>query len=54
MEVLYVLIPIAVLLVLIASAIYVWAVSSGQYDDLDKEADAILFDDDPSARVKDE
>ncbi|MBK8285604.1 MAG: cbb3-type cytochrome oxidase assembly protein CcoS [Ahniella sp.] len=39
------LIPIAVLLVLIAGAIFVWAVKSGQYDDLDAPALDILRDD---------
>lgn len=45
MQILYVLIPVAVILILLASVAYVWAVSSGQYDDLDREAESILFDD---------
>jgi len=43
-QILYLLIPVAVVLVLVASVAYVWAVTSGQYDDLDREADTILFD----------
>ena len=39
------LIPIALILVLIAAAIFVWAVKSGQYDDLDAPALDILRED---------
>ena len=39
------LIPIALVLVLLAGAIFVWAVKSGQYDDLDAPALDILRDD---------
>ena len=49
---LYLLIPIAMLLVLVAAALYWWAVRSGQYDDLDREADRILFEDDHPKIVK--
>ncbi len=45
MEILYILIPIAILIVALAVAIFHWAVKSGQYDDLDTEARRILFDD---------
>lgn len=45
MESLYLLIPIAILIVAIAVAVFFWAVKSGQYDDLDTEASRILFDD---------
>ena len=46
MEVLYILIPISIILVAIAIAIFGWAVKSGQYDDLEGPAHSILFDDD--------
>ncbi|MGS2723872.1 cbb3-type cytochrome oxidase assembly protein CcoS [Porticoccus sp. GXU_MW_L64] len=42
---LYLLIPISILLLLIGIGVYFWAVKSGQYDDLDGEAERILFDD---------
>lgn len=45
MSSLYLLIPIAVVLVVITTALYVWALRNGQYEDLDKEAHRILFDD---------
>lgn len=44
MSIIYVLIPIAVLFVIIGLAIFFWAVRSKQFDDLDKEAFSILFD----------
>ena len=40
------LIPIAVLLGLIGLAAFLWALKSGQYEDLDGAAHRILFDDD--------
>jgi cbb3-type cytochrome oxidase maturation protein len=43
-ESLYILIPVTVLLLGIAVAAWLWSVSSGQYDDLDKAARSILFD----------
>ncbi|BCD99474.1 cbb3-type cytochrome oxidase assembly protein CcoS [Marinagarivorans cellulosilyticus] len=46
MESLYLLIPIAILIVAVAVAVFFWAVKSGQYDDLDTEGHRILFDDD--------
>ncbi|MBB2496169.1 cbb3-type cytochrome oxidase assembly protein CcoS [Aquipseudomonas ullengensis] len=45
MPALYILIPIAVVLVGIAIWVFFWAVNSGQYDDLDGPAHSILFDD---------
>jgi cbb3-type cytochrome oxidase maturation protein len=46
---LYLLIPIALLFCGIAIKLLLWAIDSGQYDDLDKEAWRILADDEPSA-----
>lgn len=45
MTAIYILIPIAVLLVGVAIWVFFWAVDSGQYDDLDGPAHSILFDD---------
>jgi cbb3-type cytochrome oxidase maturation protein len=44
MSIIYVLIPIAILFVCIGLGIFFWAVRSKQFDDLDKEAYSILFD----------
>ncbi len=46
MEILYILIPVSLILVAVAIAIFGWAVKSGQYDDLEGPAHSILFDDD--------
>jgi cbb3-type cytochrome oxidase maturation protein len=45
MPALYIMIPVALLIVAIAIYIFFWAVDSGQYDDLDGPAHSILFDD---------
>lgn len=49
MDSLYILIPVAMIFTLIAILAYLWAVNSGQYEDLEKEASQILFDDDNHA-----
>ncbi|MCW8157697.1 cbb3-type cytochrome oxidase assembly protein CcoS [Stutzerimonas stutzeri] len=46
MAALYILIPVAVVLVAVAIWVFFWAVDSGQFDDLDGPAHSILFDDD--------
>lgn len=46
MAALYILIPIAVIIVALAIWLFFWAVDSGQYEDLDGPAHSILFDDD--------
>jgi cbb3-type cytochrome oxidase maturation protein len=43
---LYLLIPIALVFCVISIRLLLWAIGSGQYDDLDKEAWRILADDD--------
>lgn len=45
MAALYILIPVAVVLVALAIWVFFWAVDSGQFDDLDGPAHSILFDD---------
>lgn len=51
MTVLYILVPIAILLVIIAIWVFNWAVNNGQYDDLDSPAHSILFDEDDPAHL---
>lgn len=46
MDVLYVLIPLMILLGLVSVGIFIWSVRSGQYDDLEGDANRILMDDD--------
>ncbi|MDP2514287.1 cbb3-type cytochrome oxidase assembly protein CcoS [Photobacterium damselae subsp. piscicida] len=43
---LYILIPIAIIFVIIAVAIFLWAVKSNQYDDLERQGSNILFEED--------
>lgn len=50
MAALYILIPVAVILVALAIWVFFWAVDSGQFDDLDGPAHSILFDDDEPKR----
>lgn len=47
METLYLLIPLSVVLVFAAGAVFWWAIGSGQFDDLEGPAHRILTDDDP-------
>ena len=44
MNILYLLIPIGLLFIIVAIRLLFWAVSNGQYDDLDTEGQRILFD----------
>lgn len=46
MEILFILIPVSIILVAIAIAIFGWAIKNGQYDDLEGPAHSILYDDD--------
>lgn len=46
MTILLYLIPIALLLGLIGLGAFLWALKSGQFEDLDGAANRILFDDD--------
>ncbi|MCE2597141.1 cbb3-type cytochrome oxidase assembly protein CcoS [Motilimonas cestriensis] len=46
MSIIFILIPIAILFVSIAIALFFWAVKSDQFEDLDREGVNILFDED--------
>ena len=52
MEILYLLVPLAMLLVAVIVAIFFWAVRSGQFDDLEGPAHRIIMDDDKPKCVK--
>lgn len=47
MSMLLYLIPIAIALGLLGLVAFLWALKSGQFDDMDGAANRILFDDDP-------
>lgn len=46
MEIIYILLPVALLIVTIIIVIFFWAVKSDQFDDLEGPAHRILMDDD--------
>ena len=46
MEVLYLLIPLSLVLVGVIVWIFLWAIRSGQFDDMEGPAHRILMDDD--------
>lgn len=46
MSIIYVLIPLAILIVAIAIIVFFWAVKSDQFNDLDRQGYNILFDED--------
>lgn len=50
MNVIYVLIPLAIIIVLVAIAIFFWAVRKNQFDDLDRQGYEILFDDEDNSK----
>lgn len=46
MDVIYGLIPLMIVLGLVGVVVFIWSVRSGQYDDLEGDANRILMDDD--------
>ncbi|MBM70117.1 MAG: cbb3-type cytochrome oxidase assembly protein CcoS [Haliea sp.] len=50
MESLYLLIPVALVFCVIVIRLLIWAIDSGQYEDLDKEASRILMDEEQNHR----
>ena len=54
MSILYVLIPLALLLLGLAVWAFFWAVGSGQFDDLDTPAMRVVMDDDTKPEADEE
>ncbi|MCL9776805.1 cbb3-type cytochrome oxidase assembly protein CcoS [Vibrio methylphosphonaticus] len=52
MESLYILIPIAIVLVCVAVGIFLWAVKSEQFEDLERQGHNILFDEDVTTETE--
>lgn len=52
MDVILYLIPIALFLGLVGLGAFLWALKSGQFDDLDGAAQRILFDDEDEPKQK--
>lgn len=53
MDILYLLIPLSALLVLAIIGIFGWALTRGQFEDLEHEGERILHDDPPDAGAPD-
>ncbi len=47
MEILYILVPVAIVLAGVGVFAFRWAVRDGQFDDLDSPPVRVLFDDEP-------
>jgi len=52
MESLYILIPIAIVIVCVAVAIFLWAVKNDQFEDLERQGHSVLFDEDEHLKPK--
>lgn len=50
MSIIYILIPLALLVLLLAVWAFFWAVGSGQFDDMDTPAVRIIMDDDTAPK----
>jgi len=50
MEIVYLLLPIAIVIAVVVVAVFFWAVKSGQFEDLEGPAHRILMDDDGEKR----
>ena len=50
MDIIYLLLPIALVIVVIIIAVFFWAVKSDQFDDLEGPAYRILMDDNEKSR----
>ena len=58
MDILFLLVPVSVMLALGVIGLLAWAVWSGQFEDVEKEAERILMDDkksgkEPESRLED-
>ena len=51
MDIIYLLLPIALIIVIIIIAVFFWAVKSDQFDDLEGPAHRILMDDDDKIKT---
>ncbi|WMC12147.1 cbb3-type cytochrome oxidase assembly protein CcoS [Oceanimonas pelagia] len=45
----YLILPIALILLVVVIAVFLWSVKSNQFEDLDRHGNNILFDDDQDA-----
>ena len=52
MDILYLLIPISLAIVAVIAAVFLWAVRTGQFEDMEGPAHRILMDDDEPTQGK--
>jgi cbb3-type cytochrome oxidase maturation protein len=52
MDIIYLLLPVALIIVIIIIAVFFWAVKSDQFEDLEGPAHRILMDDDDNSNIK--
>jgi cbb3-type cytochrome oxidase maturation protein len=52
MDILYLLIPVSVVLVFVIGAVFFWAISAGQFDELDREGKSVVEDRDSESQYK--
>lgn len=50
MEAIFILVPVSLAIVFGAIVVFLWAVKNEQFDDLDKEAERILFEEQHSGK----
>lgn len=50
MDVLFLLVPLSVVLVLLIIAVFAWALFGGQFDNVEREAERILWDEEDADR----
>lgn len=51
MDIVYLLIPLSVVLIAVIVTAFLWAIRTGQFDDLEGPAHRILIDDDEQAQT---
>jgi cbb3-type cytochrome oxidase maturation protein len=44
MDILYLLIPVSIVIVFVIGVVFFWAISSGQFDELDREGRKVVDD----------
>jgi cbb3-type cytochrome oxidase maturation protein len=54
MDIVFLLVPLGLLIVFVIGAVFWWAVASGQFDDLDDQADEVISDQESPALSRDE
>jgi cbb3-type cytochrome oxidase maturation protein len=52
MDILYLLIPVSVVIVFVIGAVFWWAISSGQFDELDRAGKTVVDDEESQAQHK--